>query len=185
MAEFKYTARDKAGKQLTGTVDAADRNGAVEKITAQGLYPVKVSGAGEGSSSTPVTISDETPRPKGRAKPKLRDLANYTRQLANLLKAGMPITASLSSMINLESGGIPSTVSEALLHDVREGRNLSAAMGAHPDIFPDMYINMVRAGESGGSLVEVLLRLAEHYERFAEVRQKVAEATLRSSAQYL
>ena len=180
MTEFKYTARDKAGKQLIGTVDAADRNGAVEKITAQGLYPVKVSGAGEKSSSTPVksalSISDETPRPKSRAKPKLRDLANYTRQLANLLNAGMPITASLSSMINLESGGIPSTVSEALLHDVREGRNLSVAMGAHPDIFPDMYINMVRAGESGGSLVEVLLRLADHYERFAEVRQKVVSA---------
>ena len=180
MAVFKYTARDAGGKQMTGTVNAADQTGAVEKISAQGLYPVKVSAEGGSDSSSSVksavAISDEVPRHKSRAKPKLRDLANYTRQLANLLKAGMPITSSLSSMINLESGGIPPTVSEGLLHDVREGRNLSAAMASHPDIFPDMYINMVKAGESGGSLVEVLLRLAEHYERFAEVRQKVVSA---------
>jgi type II secretory pathway component PulF len=180
MAVFKYTARDAEGKQMTGTVNAADQTGAVEKISAQGLYPVKVSAEGGGDSSSSmksaVVISDEIPRHKGRAKPNLRDLANYTRQLANLLKAGMPITASLSSMINLESGGIPPAVSEDLLHEVREGRNLSSAMASHPDIFPDMYINMVKAGESGGSLVEVLLRLAEHYERFAEVRQKVVSA---------
>tara|TARA_Y100000588_G_scaffold393149_1_gene507793 strand:- start:1451 stop:2851 length:1401 start_codon:yes stop_codon:yes gene_type:complete len=107
---------------------------------------------------------------------KLRDLANYTRQLANLLKAGMPLTSSLSSMVNIESGGVPPSVSESLLNDVREGRNLSAAMGSHKEIFPDMYVNMVKAGESGGSLVEVLERLADHYERFADVREKVTSA---------
>jgi type II secretory pathway component PulF len=109
-------------------------------------------------------------------KPKLQDLANFTRQLANLLKAGMPITSALNSMTYLEGGGIPSSVPKSLLAHVREGRNLSAAMSQHPEVFPDMYLNMVKAGESSGSLVEVLKRLADHYERFAEMRQKIVQA---------
>jgi type II secretory pathway component PulF len=107
---------------------------------------------------------------------KLQDLANFSRQLANLLKAGMPLTGALNSMASLESDGIPKSVCVQLLADVREGRNLSASMAKFSNIFPEMYLNMMRAGESSGSLVDVLQRLADHYERFAEVRQKITSA---------
>ena len=134
-------------------------------------------GGGEVKAApTKVLFNEEAPGRRSHAKPKLQELANYTRQLANLLKAGMPLTSALSSMISLEGSGVSAAVSEQLLHDVREGHNLSAAVAKHPGIFPEMYVNMIKAGESGGSLVEVLLRLAEHYERFAEVRQKVTSA---------
>ena len=178
MAEFQITARDAEGKQVTDTVTASDKNAAVAQITARGLFPVKVSG-GEADATTPSAanlLSSDEPRRSGVKKPKLQDLANYTRQLANLLKAGMPLTSALQSMTGMESGGVDPSVSASLLGDVREGRNLSRAMKSHPDVFPAMYINMVKAGESGGSLVEVLERLADHYERFAEVRQKVISA---------
>ncbi len=182
MAVFKYTARNADGKQMTGTVNAADRNGAVEQISAQGLFPIDVSEDGEKTPSKPmrstVVLPDDAPRPRRRSKPKLRDLATYSRQLANLLKAGMPLTSALSSMVNLETGGISSEVSQSLLHSVREGRNLSAAMGDYPETFPEMYINLLRAGESAGSLVEVLQRLADHYERFAKVREMVGQALM-------
>ena len=125
--------------------------------------------------ATKVLFNEEAPRRRSHAKPKLQELANYTRQLANLLKAGMPLTSALSSMISLEGSGVSAAVSEQLLHDVREGHNLSAALAKHSEIF-QMYVNMIKAGESGGSLVEVLLRLADHYERFAEIRQKVTSA---------
>lgn len=178
MPVFEYTARDAGGRQSRGTVEAADRNGAMTQISAQGLFPVSITGgssAVEAAAAKPA-FAEDAPRRRSQAKPKLQELANYTRQLANLLKAGMPLTASLSSMINLEGSGVPAAVSEQLLHDVREGHNLSAALAKHPGIFPEMYVNMIKAGESGGSLVEVLLRLAEHYERFAEVRSKVTSA---------
>ncbi len=182
MAVFKYTARNADGKQMTGTVNAADRNGAVEQISAQGLFPIDVSEDGGKTPSKPmrstVVLPDDAPRPRRRSKPKLRDLATYSRQLANLLKAGMPLTSALSSMVNLETGGISSEVSQSLLHSVREGRNLSAAMGDYPETFPEMYINLLRAGESAGSLVEVLQRLADHYERFAKVREMVGQALM-------
>ena len=182
MALFKYTARDGRGKQMTGTVNAADRNVAVEQISAQGLFPIDVTEDGVKASPKTVksraVLDDDAPRLKRRSKPKLRDLATYSRQLANLLKAGMPLTSALSSMVNLETGGISPEISQSLLHDVREGRNLSAAMGDFPETFPEMYINLLKAGESAGSLVGVLQRLADHYERFAKVREMVGQALM-------
>ena len=108
----------------------------------------------------------------------MQELATFTQQLANLLKAGMPLTTALNSMTYLGSKGIPSEVARQLKQDVTEGRSLSDALAKQPVIFTDMYVNMVRAGEQSGSLQEVLRRLAEHYERFAEVRSKVISALI-------
>jgi len=181
MAVFNYTARDASGGQTSGTINSPDRNVAVSELMSQGLTPISVSGEGDSAQdSDRVSSGIEEPQVRrfGRRKkkPKLQDLANFTRQLANLLKAGMPLTGALSSMKSMDSEGIPKSVCSSLLADVKEGRNLSASMGKFTDIFPDMYLNMVKAGESSGSLVEVLKRLADHYERFAELRQKVVSA---------
>lgn len=181
MAVFNYTARDASGGQTSGTINSPDRNVAVSELMSQGLTPISVSGEGDSAQDSDRVssgIEEAQVRQFGRRKkkPKLQDLANFTRQLANLLKAGMPLTGALSSMKSMDSEGIPKSVCSSLLADVKEGRNLSASMGKFTDIFPDMYLNMVKAGESSGSLVEVLKRLADHYERFAELRQKVVSA---------
>ena len=163
---------------VTGVLEAADRSAALSQISALGLFAVSVE-APDGEQSEAASGADAAPRrlfTRGPATPSLQDLANFTRQLANLLNAGMPLTGALSSMTNLESKGIPPEVSKALLNDVREGKTLSNAMALHPQAFPDMYLNMVKAGETSGSMVEVLKRLADHYERFAEVRSKVTTA---------
>jgi type II secretory pathway component PulF len=111
-------------------------------------------------------------------KPKLQEVATWTQQLANLLNSGMPLTVALNSMTHLESKGIPADVSRQLRQEVMEGRGLSDAMSKQPLIFSDLYVNMVRAGETSGSLVEVLRRLATHFERFAEVQQKFTSALI-------
>ena len=181
MAVFQYTARDASGGQTSGTINSADRNVAVSELMNQGLTPISVTGDGDTVSVSTRRSSADEEAPvrrfgRRRKKPKLQDLANFTRQLANLLNAGMPLTGALNSMTSLDSEGIPKSVCTQLLADVREGRTLSVSMGKFPEIFPDMYLNMVKAGESSGSMVEVLKRLADHYERFAEVRQKIISA---------
>ncbi|MBC8324651.1 MAG: type II secretion system F family protein [Verrucomicrobia subdivision 3 bacterium] len=181
MANFNYKARNDGGEMVSGTLEAADRSAALSQISALGLFPVSVeSPQGEASAnvhgSSRLDAAPRRPFQRGPAKPSLQDLANFTRQLANLLKAGMPLTGALNSMTNLESKGIPPKICNALLSDVREGKTLSNAMALHPNSFPDMYLNMVKAGETSGSMVEVLTRLADHYERFAEVRSKVTTA---------
>src|SRR6185436_15252347 len=113
-----------------------------------------------------------------KRKPKLQELATFTQQLANLIKSGMPLTVALNSMTHLESKGISADVSKDLKADVMEGKSLSDAMQKQSDVFSDLYINMVRAGETSGALVEVLKRLATHYERFAEVQSKFVSALI-------
>lgn len=113
-----------------------------------------------------------------KRRPKLTELATFTQQLSNLLKSGMPMTVALNSMTHLESKGISPEVSRQLKLDVMEGKSLSDAMAKQPRVFSDLYVNMVRAGEQSGALQEVLRRLSQHYERFAEVQQKFTAALI-------
>jgi len=113
-----------------------------------------------------------------KRKPKLQELATFTQQLANLLHAGMPLATALQSMTYLETKGIPSDVSRQLRQEVTEGRGLSDAMAKQPQIFSDLYVNMVRAGEQSGALVDVLRRMADHFEKFAQVQAKFTSALI-------
>src|SRR6266496_3301337 len=190
MAQFSYKARRKSGEVVQGVLDVADRPAALLHIERLGLFPVAVDaakGAAAAKTERPgrkATTSAGFLPPAVRAflnrqrKPKLQELATFTQQLANLLKSGMPLTVALNSMSHLESKGISPDVSKQLKQDVMEGRSLSEAMARHPVIFSDMYVNMVRAGEQSGALVEVLRRVAEHYERFAELQSKFTSALI-------
>jgi type II secretory pathway component PulF len=90
----------------------------------------------------------------------------------------MPLTVALTSMTHLQTKGIPADVSRELKQEVTEGRSLSDAMTRQPRIFSDLYVNMVRAGESSGSLVPVLRRMATHFQQFAEVQAKFKSAMI-------
>jgi type II secretory pathway component PulF len=105
-------------------------------------------------------------------------MARYAQQMANLIKAGMPLTMALNTLSSIQSKGISAEVSKALKQDVMEGKSLSDSMAKQPVIFGDLFVNMVRAGEQSGSLVEVLRRLGDHYSRFAEVQQKFKSALI-------
>jgi type II secretory pathway component PulF len=113
-----------------------------------------------------------------KRKPRLQELATFTQQLANLLQSGMPLTVALNSMTHLESKGISADVSRELKQEVTEGKSLSDALAKQPRVFSDLYVNMVRAGEQSGSLVEVLRRMANHFQQFAEVQAKFTSALI-------
>ncbi|MCD6339092.1 MAG: type II secretion system F family protein [Verrucomicrobia bacterium] len=180
MPEFTYKARKASGELDAGVVEASDRAAAAAKLRAEGLFPLALTAARGG---VPETVSRETgasvsERPRRRRKPRLQELATFTQQLANLLRAGMPLTMALQSMSQIGSRGVPPEVSRRLRQDVMEGRSLSEAMARQPWIFSELYVNMVRAGEQSGALTEVLQRLADHYTRFAEVRHRVLSAMI-------
>jgi type II secretory pathway component PulF len=189
MAEFSYKARRRSGEMVEGVLDVADRPAALAQITRLGLFPIAVetakAGAAGGGRNTGQKADFMSLLPPAlraqlqqKRKPKLQELATFTQQLANLLQSGMPLTVALNSMTHLESKGIPAEVSRGLKQEVSEGRGLSDAMAKQPHIFTDLYINMVRAGESSGSLVEVLRRMASHFEQFAEVQAKFKSALI-------
>ena len=191
MAQFAYKARRRSGELIEGTLDVADRNAALSQIERLGLFPVAVQAAKappKPKARTAVPAADQGQKstlPRAfqglfnrKRKPKLQELAMYTQQMANLLKAGMPLTMALQSMCSLATKGIPTDVSKQLKQDVTEGRSLSDAMARQSDVFPDLAINMVRAGEQSGALEQVLRRLSIHYVRFSEVETKVKSAMI-------
>ncbi|HEV8544587.1 MAG TPA: type II secretion system F family protein [Verrucomicrobiae bacterium] len=198
MAQFSYKARRRTGELVQGVLEVADRSAAVLQIERLGLLPVAIDapraadaakgaesggkpGGARWKASVPTTgllppaLREWMTKPR---KPKLQELATFTQQLSNLLRSGMPLTVALNSMTHLGSKGISSEVGKQLRQDVTEGKSLSDAMGRQPVIFSDLYINMVRAGEQSGALVEVLQRLATHFERFAEVQAKFTSALI-------
>ena len=189
MAEFSYKARRRSGELVEGVLDVADRPAALVQIQRLGLFPIAVETAKAGATKDGRRNGQKTDflsflPPSLRAqmqqqrKPKLQELATFTQQLANLLQSGMPLTVALNSMTHLESKGIPAEVTRGLKQEVTEGKGLSDAMAKQPHIFSDLYINMVRAGESSGSLVEVLRRMANHFNQFAEVQAKLTSALI-------
>jgi type II secretory pathway component PulF len=191
MPQFSYKARRRTGEVVEGILEVADRSAALVQIERLGLFPVAVDAAKGGVAAIPVERSGAAKAewkamlpPSVRAvltrkrKPKLQELATFTQQLANLLHSGMPLTVALNSMTHLESKGIPADVTKELRQDVMEGRSLSDSMTKQPRIFSDLYVNMVRAGESSGALVEVLRRMADHFERFAQVQAKFSSALI-------
>ena len=189
MPQFSYKARRRSGELVEGVLEVADRPAAVAQIERLGLFPIAVDSGkaapagGAKPSARAFDIRSFMP-PTLRAyfeqqrKPKLQELATFTQQLANLLQAGMPLSVALNSMTYLETKGIPSDVSRQLKQEVSEGRSLSDAMAKQPRVFSDLYVNMVKAGEQSGALVEVLRRMADHFEKFAQVQAKFTSALI-------
>lgn len=188
MPQFSYKARRRNGEVVTGLLEVVDRPAALAQIEKLGLFPVAVDAAKGGATAAaasggkrdwaavlPPALRAQLQR---KRKPKLQELATFTQQLANLLNSGMPLTVALNSMTHLETKGIPKEVSRQLKQEVTEGRSLSDAMAQQPIIFSNLYINMVRAGESSGALVDVLRRLALYFQQFAEVQSKFTSAMI-------
>jgi type II secretory pathway component PulF len=189
MPQFSYRARRRSGELVEGVLDVADRAAALAQVERLGLFPVAVDASKGGPvvngkragqkvdlmAFLPPTLRAQLQQ---KRKPKLQELATFTQQLANLLQAGMPLATALQSMTYLETKGIPSDVSRQLRQEVTEGRSLSDAMAQQPRVFSDLYINMVRAGEQSGALVDVLRRMADHFEKFAQVQAKFTSALI-------
>jgi type IV pilus assembly protein PilC len=190
MPQFSYKARKRSGELVEGVLEVSDRSAALSQIQRSGLFPLAVADMKAGVPAAakngakgvdvmallPQSLREQLSQ---KRKPKLQELATFTTQLANLLNSGMPLTVALTSMAHLQTKGIPAEVSRELKQEVTEGRSLSDAMTRQPRVFSDLYINMVRAGEQSGSLVEVLRRMATHFQRFAEV-----QATFKSAMIY-
>jgi general secretion pathway protein F len=172
MAVFSYKGMDAAGKKVSGIIDADNIKTARQKLRKQKIFPTEVN---EGSSGAKV-ISGGFSLKKFTEKVKVTDVANMTRQLSTLLNANVPLVDSLSALVEqIENQKLKSAVSE-IKEKVKEGGRLADSMRAYPDIFSDLYLNMVGAGEVSGALDTVLARLADFTENQAQLQSKVKGA---------
>lgn len=172
MAFFQYRAADPSGKLVEGIMEAEGERGVVSRLHEMGLIPLNIAAPGEASSKSlvlpfPLFFQRQVSQ---------QQLLHFTQELSTLLGAGLPIDRSLSVLANLVQGEEFKKTIRLLLEGVRAGKSLAASMAEHPDVFPKLYVNMIRAGESGGILEGVLRHLVEYLERSINLREDLKSA---------
>ena len=182
---FQYKAVSSAGEMKEGVLESASQASVIAHLQSTGLIPIRVTEIGEtvagASASTTVAA-----RPAGKKKSAFfsgasvsqGDLAILTRELATLLKAGLPLDRSMEILIGLAEKPVVAELLTAIRNEVRGGASLSKSLDPHREVFTRFYVNMVRAGEAGGALGSVLMRLADHMERSKELRDNVISALI-------
>ena len=171
MPFFQYKAVTAGGEVQEGVLEAANTQGAVARLQQMGLIPIRAQEAG---------VARTGPQQAKATNPLFRrkritqdDIAIVTRELATLLKAGLPLDRSFEILITLAPNPRTAELLGRVRNDVRGGASLSKALDAQRGLFSRFYVNMIRAGEAGGSLPNVLLRLAEYMERAKALRDNV------------
>jgi type IV pilus assembly protein PilC len=167
---FEYSVRDRAGKLVSGKIDADSQAAVAQKLKSMGYAPVSISQVNSGGMSAEISL------PKLGAKVKLKDLAVFSRQFATMINSGLSLLRALTILEEQTESKELARVLTEVRQDVETGQSLSASLGKHPRIFPPLMVNMTRAGEVGGFLDSVMLQIAENYEAEVKLRGKVKSA---------
>ena len=164
MPAFTYTARTAAGELRTATVEAATAQDVVAQLRRQRMTVVKV---------------DENAKPKKtKGSIKMRDIVIFTRQFSTMINAGLPLVQALDILAKQTENKVLANVTRDIVFDVESGHTVADALAKHPKAFSDLYVNMVAAGEAGGILDTILMRLATFMEKNDALVRKVKGAMI-------
>ncbi|MDO8502549.1 MAG: type II secretion system F family protein [Gemmatimonadaceae bacterium] len=164
MATFTYTARSFAGEMRTATLEAASRDDVIAQLRRQRLNVVK--------------IDEATPKKPKRGNIKMRDIVILTRQFSTMINAGLPLVQAMTILAEQSENKTLSDVMRKVVFDVESGNTVADALGKHPQAFSNLYVNMVAAGEAGGILDTILMRLATFMEKNDALIRKVKGAMI-------
>lgn len=191
MPKFNYVAMDSRGKETKGTLDVANQNEAISRLKEMGYFPTKVTeaekpkaekkgkaaaagGSGGGGKGLKRGINITIPGLGSGVKPKV--LTTFTRQLATLVDAGLPLLRGLRVLERQEKNATLRRIIGDLAASIEGGSTFSEALAQHPKVFNRLFVNMVKAGELGGVLEVVLNRLSEFMEKAQKIKGKVVAA---------
>jgi type IV pilus assembly protein PilC len=192
MPKFNYIALDARGSETKGSIEAGSQNEAISRVKDMQLFPTKITEAekedksagkkskakpaakGKGKKGGGMNISLSIPGFGGKVKPKV--LTTFTRQLATLVDAGLPLLRGLRVLEKQERSPALKRILGELAASIEGGSTFSEALAQHPKVFNKLFVNMVKAGELGGVLEVVLKRLAEFSEKAQKIKGKVKAA---------
>ncbi|HEX7168466.1 MAG TPA: type II secretion system F family protein, partial [Acidimicrobiales bacterium] len=166
---YSYKVRDKQGRMLEGTLDAESTTLVANKLRQMGYVPISIDKKNTGGLQKELSLF-------GPKKPKLKDISVFSRQFATMINSGLSLLRSLHILEEQTENKAFAGVIGEIRQDVEKGASLSQALAKHPKVFNKLYVSMVRSGEIGGVLDQVLLRLASTIEKQVELRGKVKSA---------
>src|SRR2546425_2675096 len=182
MPVFEYTGLTEAGKNVRGIRDAESSKVLRQILRKDGVYLTEArpaeAGAVAGEQKTGLAREVDVGAMLGFAGVSTQDLAIATRQLATLIGAGIPLVEALTALVDQVEQPRLKRIMGVVKQKVNEGSSLADALKEHPKVFTDLYVNMIRAGESSGALDVVLTRLADFTEAQAQLRNKIIGAML-------
>ncbi len=181
MGEFRHRSVRADGKTVEGVVTASDENSLASLLQDQGLTLIEAEPLGASPAKTKKGAkSDEDELPKDMGTVKRAELIRFTYNLHAIISAGVPIVKGLESLYaEAESAESPMTpVLQGLIRKVKQGEPFSTALAAYPKVFPALYINLIRAGESSGHLETILIDLGENLEWQEEITSTLKQATV-------
>jgi type IV pilus assembly protein PilC len=164
MATFTYTARAFNGDLRTATIDASSRDDVIAQLRKQRLSVVK--------------IDQDATKKIGRGAIKTRDVVIFTRQFSTMINSGLPLVQALTILAEQTDNKALAEVTKKVVFDVESGNTVADALSKHPRAFTNLYVNMVAAGEAGGILDTILLRLATFLEKNDALVRKVKGAMI-------
>jgi len=167
---YEYAVRDRAGKVVTGRIEADSEAAVAGKLRGMGYAPLRIGEVKTSGLNTSIKLGG------GRKKVKLKDLAVFSRQFSTMINSGLSLLRALSILEEQTPNPELARVVGQVRQDVETGTALSVAMANHPKVFPKLMINMTRAGEVGGFLDSVLLKIADNFEKEVRLRSKVKSA---------
>ena len=189
MPRYTYVALDSRGQESTGLVEATSTNAAIGQLRQAGYFPTNISEEGLSAPIATKVGRQKTRAPRAARKAgslnivlfqrktvKPKVLMIFTRQLATLIDAGLPLLRGLNVLAKQERDSVLKSTINKLAESVQGGSTFSEGLAQHPRLFNDLYVNMVRAGEVGGVLEVVLTRLAEFQEKAQKIKNKVLAA---------
>lgn len=191
MPKYNYVAMDSRGKETKGTLEVASQNEAITRLKEMGYFPTKVVEADKGKADKKkdakpaassaggakkkgINLNFSIPGLGGKVKPKV--LTTFTRQLATLVDAGLPLLRGLRVLERQEKNPTLKRIIAELALSIEGGSTFSEGLAQHPKVFNRLYVNMVKAGELGGVLEVVLNRLSEFMEKAQKIKGKVKAA---------
>ncbi len=198
MPKYSYVALDARGNETKGSIEVGSQNEAIGRVKEMGLFPTKITEAekekpatkgkaaakpaakAKGKSKGGININLAIPGFGGKVKPKV--LTTFTRQLATLVDAGLPLLRGLRVLEKQERNPVLKRILGELATSIEGGSTFSEALAQHPKTFNKLFVNMVKAGELGGVLEVVLKRLAEFSEKAQKIKAKVKAALFYPSA---
>ena len=167
---FEYAVRDRSGKIVKGRVEASNQAAVANRLREMGMAAVSINEVSTGGLNAEIKI------PGMSDKVSLKDIAVMSRQLATMISSGLSLLRALSILAEQTESKPLQRIVAQVRTDVETGVAVSTSLGRHPQVFPPLMINMVKAGEVGGFLDQVLVSVAENFEAEVKLRGKVKSA---------
>jgi MSHA biogenesis protein MshG len=171
MANFKYRGRSGRGETITGRLEADSVDGAASRLLNLGITPLDIVPDGVGTASV-----DDLLQRLGAGRPGSADLVLFARQMHSITKAGLPLLRGLKGLAESTPNALMRNALHDVLQSLESGRDFASSLARHPEIFPPLFLSMVRVGESTGTLENAFSRLCEYLSQDQDVQDRVKSA---------